>query len=432
MPQHFPGLLSNPTEPSSGLRVTLILSGDVVEIETNDTSLGMWKSTDLHAARSDGNWFRLEIENEDWRFLPDTPTEFLFYGVPRITASMTSRRSWNHRFRIAAPDILYLGRITLGAVLAVFLLSIGMLMGRYRLDNSSVAVLAVLIAAAGSGAWWTAAQGRDGRHERPPTSNRPPVLPPQHKRSALSVREVIAAAQMDSSETVPDPQRTEPDGMPRIPERQVSEVVAAATDAVEATVEAPESPDLDEANAWGDADDQNDDRADTAPTRDERTGPTDVSEVSTEVNHFVSVSPDPISSSQRPTSEEVDASEPVAGEDMTRDEFTPSLDPSISIAELIDKTAVDSKPAKLMEKPANRAKEGSPIDLTAIRGIGPALSAALTQLGVTDVRDLAILDTDDLIYLEQRLGRFASGNRARQWVAQAQRIVAETDTHHTV
>lgn len=58
-------------------------------------------------------------------------------------------------------------------------------------------------------------------------------------------------------------------------------------------------------------------------------------------------------------------------------------------------------------------------DLTAIRGIGPAIARKLDALGVTTFADLAAADPDDLAAKIAR--RPVTSNRVREWIAEAKK-----------
>lgn len=420
MPQHFPGLLKRPSEPASGLRVTLVLSGQVLEIEANGASLGLWRFGEIEAARSDGNWFRLDIDGEHWRFLPDTPTEFLFFGVPQISADGERRKSAPRRIRITVPDLLSLGRVALGAVLAVFLVSIGMLMGRYRMDGSGVPVLVALISSAGLGAWWTVVVGRKRHGENVASSKRPAVLRPRTERPVLSVQEVMAAAEKERR-AVEDRLDIDVAGGSRFIGHPGTATESGTGDRGDTRTAESDTPSIH-------TDDEHDGETALEPIPDELAGPDHASEASHEFTDLDSDSADRVS---RERDEPIDTPE-AEDEGTPPDELVLTSNPSISVADLLDQTADVAEQTTLVVDLTDRPEDAPPIGLTAIRGIGPTISSALTQLGVTDVRDLAVLTEDDLTYLESRLGRFASRTRTREWIDQAQRIVTAEDGHAAI
>lgn len=61
------------------------------------------------------------------------------------------------------------------------------------------------------------------------------------------------------------------------------------------------------------------------------------------------------------------------------------------------------------------------MDLTTIKGIGPALAKRLHKLGVRDVVDLAHLDDRGVEVVVRRLGRFGKRLIQEDWIGQAQR-----------
>lgn len=434
MPRQFTGVLLNPTESASRLRVTLVLSADTVDIHSRGASLGRWEYDDVRASRHEGNWFRLNIEDEDWRFLPDSPTEFLFFGVPSIAGSRPAGRRWRFRSRYDAPDLQSIGRIALGAALAALLVSVGMLIGRLQLDDSRVTVLTVLFAGAALGAWWTAASRREPSPLQGVTKKRPLVLPSSQKHSALSVQEVIAASQPDSKEisvdleakvpppeTVPSESADPTDDLrPELVDLERSTPVDSivGVDLSNEQTAAEESESAAPASRK-DGEGARRPKPETRSTRDRRTPtkfPDDVTD-----SRGAGATPEPAipeepGSAWAPPDEQASKGEPAT-----------DVGPSVSVLGLLELTADVVGEIDLTDRTVGRGADAAPIDLTTVRGIGPALSAGLTRLGVSDVRSLAVLDADDQAYLEERLGRFASRDRIRRWVEHAQRIVAEHD-----
>ncbi|MEM9054314.1 MAG: hypothetical protein AAGB16_03225 [Pseudomonadota bacterium] len=88
---------------------------------------------------------------------------------------------------------------------------------------------------------------------------------------------------------------------------------------------------------------------------------------------------------------------------------------------------VDSDPTVAME-PVKRplsltAPEGTPDDLTRIKGIGPKLSAKLNELGIYHFRQIAHWDEDEAAWVDDYLS-FKGRVGREQWIAQAQSLSA--------
>ena len=85
-------------------------------------------------------------------------------------------------------------------------------------------------------------------------------------------------------------------------------------------------------------------------------------------------------------------------------------------------------PAVKDEEPVKRplsltAPEGSPDDLTRIKGIGPKLSAKLNELGIYHFRQIAHWDEDEAAWVDEYLS-FKGRVGREQWIAQAQSLAA--------
>ncbi len=71
---------------------------------------------------------------------------------------------------------------------------------------------------------------------------------------------------------------------------------------------------------------------------------------------------------------------------------------------------------------ANSPDEGSPDDLTAIRGIGIATQNRLYGAGIKSYGQLAQPSPDDV---REILGKFAGGASVEDWIAQAKQLAKE-------
>jgi predicted flap endonuclease-1-like 5' DNA nuclease len=87
------------------------------------------------------------------------------------------------------------------------------------------------------------------------------------------------------------------------------------------------------------------------------------------------------------------------------------------------KPAVAKTPeeAKVAPKPAPKVS-GTPDDLTAIDGIGPALAKKLNAAGISSYAQLATLTDDDIEDLEKNVIRFSGRIRREDWVGQAKKL----------
>lgn len=430
MPRQFTGVLRNPTEAASTLRVTVLVSPHTVDIESGGTSLGRWRCADVEASRHDGNWFKLVIDDEDWRFLPDAPTEFLFFGVPQIAGAAAPRRPRIFSLRMAVPGLESMGWIALGAALAVLLISIGMLVGRYRLDDSRLAVAVVLLAGAALGGWWTAiSRTRPSQPNEPTNAKRPLVLPSDRRHSALSVQDAIAEMGVDLTEGSGERlsiDLTDNTSGPDVPIRtQVGpDEAAERADPVDIPIQAgvgnerppPEERSPAEAPAAL--------RTVTSdPGRLEVVSESDLQhEMTPEIRTNLAAVGDP--SSPAEPAEKGESREAEADDTASSARVATRVHRAVSLDELLDLTEDVEGSIDLAEGAPGGADDAVPVDLTAVRGIGPALSAGLGRIGVRDVHHLAALDSRDQAYLSLRLGRFASSDRIREWVEEAQRLIA--------
>jgi predicted flap endonuclease-1-like 5' DNA nuclease len=71
--------------------------------------------------------------------------------------------------------------------------------------------------------------------------------------------------------------------------------------------------------------------------------------------------------------------------------------------------------------------EGAPDDLTRIKGVGPKLTAMLTQLGVTRYDQIAAWSPEDAATIDQHLGPFQGRIARDNWIEQC-RYLAAGDT----
>ena len=417
-----------------------------MEIEHGNDSLGAWDMSEMDATRLEGNWFELRFGSEPWHFLPDDPTEFRFHAVPAIVerGQRSSRKRLN--FDVRLPDMMAVGRAALGGLLGVFLVTSGLLMGRYRLDNSAAAVLVVLVVSAAIGAWWTELQRRDRESRTSEAADPKTVLTPRQKRSALSVSEVVESdrvrrAAASTTEAGADARApSEPPPLTSVPaspagaeegtsesQRLPSEIgpteeplegerpaVASSDDAIGPLPETPAEDDLSADDATS--------PSDATATAPEAAAVFDQSTLDAEVPPDTTDHTEPDHAELPPDTTD-HTEEEVPG---TAEKQRGTFDRSISVADLIEMTAGEEEPRELTTRVfVTDHPEGPPIDLTSIRGIGPAISKALGELGLTDVRDLAELEPEDLDYLERRLGRFAPVTRSTRWVSEARKIVTE-------
>lgn len=100
--------------------------------------------------------------------------------------------------------------------------------------------------------------------------------------------------------------------------------------------------------------------------------------------------------------------------------------PATRLDDIADAMAVPAEPApaepaadETGASPFLAAPDGPPDDLARIKGIGPKLSALLTELGVYHYRQIAGWTPAQLAIVNSRLGRFEGRPERDQWQSQA-------------
>lgn len=364
---------------------------------------------------------KLYLDDQEWDFLPDDPTAFF------LAAPLDSQRPPKPA---AKPAILTeASQSALGAVLAVLLVSVGIVMGRYQLDDSLLSVAIALILAATLGGWWAATQGHKLR-ESLRTDQRAQTLRHERARTVLKVEDVLGESTLQTDDSrAPSASETA--------ENQLTDSVsveAAASAELDLVVEvgSPVPVDVDsrapeDATAHGDpalpANDSPRPTEEFVELSDVHSNETLIEVEYSEERHFDEAI-------LRKVAEVQNAS--IGHNDFQTGELVgPAIPPSLAIKKYLESAAAESGAAlepetmTVTEPPgdADGITSDQGIALTEIHGIGPALSEALMQLGVKDVSDLAELDDDDLDYLEQEMGHFGSRIRSQSWVEQARRLV---------
>ena len=102
----------------------------------------------------------------------------------------------------------------------------------------------------------------------------------------------------------------------------------------------------------------------------------------------------------------------------TRDKARSAREESPDRPEDVTATTADT-PDQTKATPSEKTTAASSDDLTAIRGIGPAVARKLNGFGVRTFADLASADPEDLA---SRLGmRPVTPERVREWIAEARK-----------
>ncbi|MCP5016379.1 MAG: hypothetical protein GY938_14105 [Ketobacter sp.] len=104
-------------------------------------------------------------------------------------------------------------------------------------------------------------------------------------------------------------------------------------------------------------------------------------------------------------------------------------------ADVIKKTVAKGKPKKGSEKSVKKEEEfkvkktkstekeeGAHDDLTAIRGIGPAIAKKLTAHGIQSYAQLAALDDQEIAKLEGSIIKFSGRIKREDWIGQAKKL----------
>lgn len=376
--QSFPGLLCRPLEYEGGIRVSFVVSGEAVRLEWRGEVLGQWKRSQVSVGRSSGTVFVLSLAGDQWSFVPDNPPGFAFTNLKWSAESVLEPRSgrWIGRLRTRV-DSARLGIAAVGATAMALATTAGIFMGRYRIDDSMAALTFGILVAAGTGAVLAVAIGsganRDAKGRM--SGDEPPVLTSRPGAPPLSVRAVMAALADASVGTRGSEHGTELTG---------SEPVGENSDSTRNVSDSTIEPSVSHIEA---------------SLSDENDRPMAV---------LAALDPDSVAGSGI-----IDVqSEPDQGvSDAQREARWVRLD--LRGARLASAQVDDDEEAEFSE------------DLTMVRGIGPALSDALGELGIVNLELLASLDSDEIDWLRDRLGRFGSRVRTDDWVGQAKKLVEE-------
>jgi predicted flap endonuclease-1-like 5' DNA nuclease len=341
-----------------------------------------------------------------------------------------------------------------GAVLAVLLLSIGIVIGRYQLDGTELGLTNMLVLAAAFGAAW--ASFRTSRRDVPDRRERPDTSLRINNRTAMRVEDVIRAAdRQHASSTTPDrrpapPRPAEaPDAMqemgepmptmsPRVtPNGQITTGELAATGEDDSLADSSDLP-----RQSSDASHQP--PPDVSTFERSHQQPDDVNRID---SHMAGTpgggqevppvgAPDDVetdeshASSQAPDS---GSSIPVDAEGPSAEASDLALLPTAAIRRYLASlsrlqaeasTRTGSPGDTIEDSDANHSTDVD-LPLTEIRGIGPALTSALKQLGITTVHDLAALNPSDIDHLEEQLGAFGMRIRSGRWVEQARQMIGD-------
>lgn len=451
MPREFKGLLKSPHKPSTDLRISIVLSDDEVEMFSEVGFVGRWPSSDMSVERSADNWFKLRLDENEWDFSPDDPTGF-FLAAPLNAPGPKATR--NPVENSARRTISTVAKLAMGAVLAMFLLSLGIVIGRYQLDGTQLGLANMLVLAAVLGAGWASIR----------TTGNNPSAQRETKASALKIDGPRAALRV--SDVMREVERQTPTGAhPDLGQRNDQRSGSSESQEPISETSLPEDrdgPGSDQVDATvGEAGSISavPDTPDTPDGRDGSGPPAPVPIESSEASldePSQAESPEDIevvrsTSDARPTWIQVSYEEdPLASVLQDSETTTSGSDRSARSAEEADgsllpteaikrylaslarleedarrrnhNTGVPSKAASSEPDHAGGSTEHG-IALTEIRGIGPALSKALGELGVSNVHDLAELDSNDLDYLQDQLGRFGPRIRSERWVEQARQMI---------
>lgn len=431
MSKDFIGLLRSPLTPNTTLRVSFVFSEHTLEIFNDLVFIGRWPNRALTVERSTGDWLKLHLDDNEWDFLPEDPTGF-FLAAPLTSAHRTKPPKEPAVSAKASQSAL-------GAMLAVLLVSVGIVMGRYQLDGSLLSVAITLVLAATLGGWWAATQGHKLR-ELLRSDQRAQKLRHDRTRRVLRVQDVL---QDPTAHVANLPRSHDSESNEHQPTRSDRERIDPSGDEHKAVPSA----------GFADEIDLNKFEEDSV----EGGAPIDSADIPTGRSHAGVESADDAASERwidvryieerhfdeailRRVAEVQNSSHVIDDVDTDRaeDSFGPAVPPSLAVKRYLEAVENGSAPpnadATLLEgeEPANSAPAGAnagasssdpDISLTEIHGIGPALSETLQHLGVRDVHDLALLDSDDLDYLEQEMGHFGSRIRSQHWVEQARRLV---------
>lgn len=375
MPTSHRGRLQSVEDPLLDMPATLTFDQKHVQIRSEGHTFGRWPLREFGAERSEANRFSLVIGDELWTFAAEDPADFMVTSLEVLGERARDNRVKElfHRMRSAG---MTFGAFSLAVATILTAFAGGVLVGRYRLErNGAVSVAAVVVIVVLS-----LIRVRASRRLRPPPSVAARAL---ERTPAKVTRLEPKSNQIDPTErtavTLPGPlaQHTEePEAKPGL--TQVRSTPRDTPPTFPVTVDA---------------------RSRT-----------------------------PRKETQTSTMEDGEPVTVAAGGRGDQDGPTPEIHPDhttsrddIHLDQPTSAAADQDKPTEIQ------------LDLTTIKGIGPAFAERLTDLGVLDVRDLAGLDEEDVMVVVECMGRFGTRVVTEDWVGQARRLLdADSGEHHLV
>lgn len=103
----FKGRLQVPSEPSSELRVSLLVEAGRLALASGQQQLGTWGLDEVEVRRLGGDRFAVTVAGEDLHFVADDTLSFAYSGVPAITRTVPletrKRKGWFARMSERPP-----------------------------------------------------------------------------------------------------------------------------------------------------------------------------------------------------------------------------------------------------------------------------------------------------------------------------------------
>ncbi len=405
----YTGTLSDVTESGDDLPISIVLDDAWLDIISSDRSLGRWPLDQVRAERRLANRFTLTVAGEEWDFACDAPADFAIEGIEHIANYRPTRRpGWIERLRDQTGT---LGRWALTSAIVVFGFGVGLVMGRYHLDGENLytgGALAGLLALSLILTRITAHQ--PGADSAPPATD----WRTQHHRSPLRVDQVIAprspAQRARRRDATPDEEAGKPPDHDRSFEPATPSLPAPTGSGPEAGLE-PETTAHQEHGEGG---------------PDEGPVPERIWEAAVETDGSAEPAASQATSQDEERREEEPREEELQGEEPQEEE--PQEE------ELQGEEPQEEKPQE--EEPEREEwvisielddLSEDDLDLATINGIGPVFAELLNDLGVDDVRSLALLDEDGIARIVEELGRFGKRLYTADWVGQARRRLGLSD-----
>jgi predicted flap endonuclease-1-like 5' DNA nuclease len=388
------GRLQNVEDPTIDLLATLTFQPGQVDIRSEGKTLGQWPLEGFSAEREEEDRFSLVIGGEPWIFAAENPSDFLVSSLDVMADPPRDGRAKRLFQRLGAAGIT-ISAFSLAVATTLSAFAGGVIVGRNRLDDNMGVVIGAVLVIVGL----SLIRIRAARRLSPP----PSVAAQGLTQRPVQVTQIVPRRHQ--------PTRTEPVSLilprPLLLEQEEEE------DHRQILARVPASKPSGGSTVSGVAHRGNSTAADDASHTTSETRPTTMipdtvpASLLSHTNAGPTMDPEPGISTVVPDTAE--AIEPTHVE---------GVEPATSVPAAL----TDPEPEDV--GPGVTDLQVTDLDLSAIKGIGPALAARLTELGIRDISDLAKLDEDDVTLVVEYLGRFGVRLVSQDWVGQARRLIA--------